>query len=185
VGPDSVRTTMSAQTGAGPEHSPFESCVSDGKNGLAPALDVGPSLGLVGGARTSRRGRGESVAPGSRCSVIWPRVTGDDGSSGSLCWAGGDRGPDAPDVGERAQPKPDREGADERRRPIESDQASTDRLGQPNVTHPDPCQSPKVGTISATVPGARAAPMTGPIASTSWNRRFSPHRPRSHPAPRP
>jgi hypothetical protein len=27
--------------------------------------------------------------------------------------------------------------------------------------------------------------MTGPIASTSWNRRFSPHRPRSHPAPRP
>src|SRR6266545_7755199 len=59
--------------------------------------------------------------------------------------AGGDRGPDALDAGECAQREPGREGADERRRPIEPDQASTDGLGQPHVTHPDTCQSPEVG----------------------------------------
>src|SRR5262245_63489018 len=60
--------------------------------------------------------------------------------AGSLCWAGGDRGPDALDAGESAQREPGRKGADERRRPIEPDQAGTDGLGQPHVTHPDPRQ---------------------------------------------
>src|SRR6266508_6194719 len=74
----------------------------------------------------------------------WPRDWSSDVCSSDL-WAGGDRGPDALDAGECAQREPGREGADERRRPIEPDQASTDGLGQPHVTHPDTCQSPEVG----------------------------------------
>ena len=73
------------------------------------------------------------------------RAIGYDVSRDSLRWAGGDRDPDALDAGECAQREPGREGADERRRPIEPDQASTDGLGQPHVTHPDTCQSPEVG----------------------------------------
>src|SRR5215468_8493097 len=66
-------------------------------------------------------------------------------SSGSLCWVGGGRGPDALDAGEYAQREPTREGAREARRAVEPDQPLPHHVREPDVAHPDAGEGGHVG----------------------------------------